>query len=201
MLQKIKNFFWALKRWNLKVVIDACILLDDKDLEKLKYLHYVFIPRAVLEQINRLAINVNAEDTSEMRGQQMAIKIQSLVLNKIRSKKWQIAGSTGTGLLQSIENKKIGEFGKAVVEQLEKLYKRKKEIWNGKRKKLELAPLQFDSKLILRDLIGSTDLRIIASCLNLKRKNKNVILITRDKTLVILAQALGINVKQSVNDL
>jgi rRNA-processing protein FCF1 len=201
MLQKIKNFFWALKRWNLKVVVDACILLDDKDLEKLKYLYHVFIPRAVLEQINRLAINANAEDTSEMRGQQMAIKIQSLVLNKIRSQKWQIAGSTGTGLLQSIENKKIGEFGKAVVEQLEKLYKRKKEIWNGKRKKLELAPLQFDSKLILRDLIGSTDLRIIASCLNLKRKNKNVILITRDKTLAILAQALGINVKQSVNDL
>lgn len=202
MLNKIKNFFWALKRWRLTVVIDACILLNKDDLLKLKYLRHVFIPRAVQEQISRMALPAetgNASDT--IKAQQLAAEVKSVMLKKIKSGKWKIVGSTGTGLLQSIENKKLSEFSDEIIQQLEKLYKKKKEIWDGKREKLELAPIKFDSQLILRDLIGSTDLRIIAACLSLKKIVPHFYLITRDKALIILAKTFEIDVKEKVKDL
>ncbi|MGB9609228.1 MAG: PIN domain-containing protein [Patescibacteria group bacterium] len=201
MINEIKNFLWALKRWKLRVVVDACILLNKDDLKKLKYLRHVFIPRAVQEQISRMVLQTDTDGTSEARGQQLAAEIESEMLEKIKKGKWKVIGSTGTGLLQSIENKKLGEFDQEIVKQLEKLYKRKKEIWNEKREKLELAPLKFDSQLILKDLIGSTDLRIIATCLNLKRTTPNFYLITRDKTLAILAKTFRIDVKERAKDL
>lgn len=201
MIHEIKNFFWGLKRWRLTVIIDACILLNKDDLTKLKYLRHIFIPRAVQEQINRMALATETDDVSDARARQLAAEIASVMLKKIKSGKWKIVGSTGTGLLQSIENKKLSEFNEEIIQQLEKMYKKKKEIWDGKREKLELGPIKFDSQLILKDLIGSTDLRIIATCLNLKRTAKNFYLITRDKALAILAKTFGINVKERIRDL
>lgn len=201
MLREIKNFFWALKRWRKKIVIDACVLLNKDDLEKLKYLHHVYIPRSVREQISRMAIQAREGVEVEIKDPQLVIEVELLMLEKIEKGKWKVIGSTGTGLLQSIENRKLGEFDEEVVKQLERLYKKKKEIWDGKREKLELAPIKFDSQLILKDLIGSTDLRIIAACLNLKRTAKNFYLITRDKALAILAKTFGLEVKEKVEDL
>lgn len=201
MFNEIKNFFWTLKRWRIKVVVDACILLNKDDLKKLKYLRYVFVPRAIQEQISRMALQVDTNDASEAKAQQLAAEVESMMSKKIKIKRWKIIGSAGTGLLQSIENKKLSEFSEETMKELEKIYKKKKKIWDGKREKLELAPLQFDSQLILKDLVGSTDLRIIASCLNLKKVEPHFYLVTRDKVLAILAKTFGIKVKEKIEDL
>lgn len=197
---KIKKIIWGVKKRNYQVVIDTCILLHPTDREWLEYLRHVFIPRAVHEQITRMAVGLEAENKL---AQNLAVAAESFVLNKIFTDRWKIIGSSGTGLLQSIENKKVSELDGPVVKKIEEIYQRKKDVWNGKRKQLELKPIKFNSELILKDLVGSTDLRIITACLNLKKNKPNqpVVLITHDRALGLLAQTFDIQVKEKVNSL
>jgi hypothetical protein len=194
MFKKIRNFFWALRKRKFRFVVDTCIFLNKDDLEKLQFLNKIYIPRAVQEQISRLASEINKE-------QEIAKKAEILISEKLSNGKWQIIGSTGTGLLQAIENKKISDLPQEMIKQLEKIYKKKKDVWDEKREKLKLEPLKFTPQLILKDLIGLNDLRILASCLNLKKINFDFYLITRDKTLSILANFFGINVIEKFDDL
>lgn len=67
-----------------------------------------------------------------------------------------------------------------------------------------MSPLVFDpDNLALRDLLGSTDLRILTACLNLQRQDGvgSFYLATRDKTILALAQELEIKTVQRIRDL
>lgn len=204
MLKKIRYFLWALPRRNKKVVIDTCVLLNRDDRERLKYLRQVLIPRAVQEQITRMAAAMEMKDVSTAKKLQDIVKVEELVLDKVVSKKWQIIGSSGTGLLQAIENKKLSELDDNLVSHIKGIFSKRKDVWNQKRGGLGLSPLVFDpDNLALRDLLGSTDLRILTACLNLQRQDGvgSFYLATRDKTILALAQELEIKTVQRIRDL
>lgn len=140
MLKKIRYFLWALPRRNKKVVIDTCVLLNRDDRERLKYLRQVLIPRAVQEQITRMAAAMEMKDVSTAKKLQDIVKVEELVLDKVVSKKWQIIGSSGTGLLQAIENKKLSELDDNLVSHIKGIFSKRKDVWNQKRGAWDCRP-------------------------------------------------------------
>jgi hypothetical protein len=204
MLKRIRYFLWALPRRNRKVVVDTCILLNRDDRERLKYLRQVLIPRAVQEQISRMAAAFEVDDANTAKKLQDIVKVEELVLGKVADRKWQIVGSSGTGLLQAIENKKLSELDDNLVSHIKSIFSKRKDVWNQKRGDLGLSPLVFNpDNLALRDLLGSTDLRILTACLNLQRQDGAgpFWLATRDKTVLALAKELEIRTVQRIKEL
>ncbi|MDD2646692.1 MAG: PIN domain-containing protein [Patescibacteria group bacterium] len=201
MFKKIRLYFWGLSRKKKNVVVDTCVLLSGQDRERLKYLKNIYIPRAVLEQVLRMGLQKEKEEDENMHYNIFFI-IQIIILQKILNRKWHVAGSSRSGLLQSIENKTLAEFDTNTAEQLRNIFRKNKREWNLKREKINLAPISDPHATALRDLIGTTDLRIIASCLSLKRtENDKIYLLTRDKSLSVLAQAMGIIVIKRAQDI
>ena len=202
MFKRLKYFFWALFRSHKKLVIDTCILLSGEDRRRLRYLRHVYIPRAVLEQVLRMGLEKEKEKPEYPGAVNIFFVITILVLEKLIQKKWYLAGSSKSGLLQSIENKTLAEFDANTAQQLQAIFRRRKREWNQKREKINLAPIVDPHTVALRDLIGKTDLRIIAACLSLKEKETDKsYLVTRDRSLTVLAQAMGIIVIKQVKDI
>jgi len=201
-VQKIKYYFWARTRPKVNLIIDTCILLSGEDRKRLRYLENIYIPRAVLEQVLRMGLEKEKEDPTHPTAKNIFFVITVLALEKLLKNKWHLAGSSKTGLLQSIENKTLAEFDANTAQQFQIIFRRRKREWNQKREKINLAPIIDPHNIVLRDLIGTTDLRIIAACLSLKEGLKNrTYLVTRDRFLTILAQAMGVTVIKQVKDI
>jgi len=199
---KIKYYFWARTRPKVNLIIDTCILLSGEDRKRLRYLENIYIPRAVLEQVLRMGLEKEKEDPTHPTAKNIFFVITVLALEKLLKNKWHLAGSSKTGLLQSIENKTLAEFDANTAQQFQIIFRRRKREWNQKREKINLAPIIDPHNIVLRDLIGTTDLRIIAACLSLKEGLKNrTYLVTRDRFLTILAQAMGVTVIKQVKDI
>ncbi len=183
----------------------------------------VIVPIAVYEQLLRragmLAGSGNKEDDfsgiSDIEqkiletGREEAKNVVNFIREMVRdNKNWWMGGSRGTGIVKALSNKRIRELGSSVQDKLNSLYTfRKRAEEDGlidsrligeipeMLKKIDAEKISETlGNIKLKDVLGSTDIRILATCVNLKRKHiSNLVLVTRDKSVLIIAQALGID--------
>lgn len=176
------------------LVLDTCVLLDEVSRQKLEELH-AFIPRAVIEELYRIVkSNHEAPFSEEIRIE--AQKAIHTCQKMIKKRQWDMSGSNGSGIVQSLQNKRMSELGDEVIHNVQRLLPWwKVENINQKReqllKKEPINPEQIDM-ILLEDFLGATDLRILATAIKLSEDGYHVFLVTYDRILAAISEGLGI---------
>ena len=214
------KFFKALRRWirghveariwahrhrefnrEFNVVVDTCVLFTGEELERLRFFK-VWLPYAVWEEVRKQAKIIASggeEDENKStpkrelsvsdRKKEATAKITAPLMRKLVIKgKWSIFGSAGTGMVGKLMRVCISNLDTYCKTELDYLYRwRRKELdWNWN----------------LEDLVGTSDIRVLATALQLMNEGiPNVVLLTKDKTLILVAKSYDIRVEDKVSEI
>ena len=218
------KFFKALRRWirghveariwahkhrelnrEFNIVVDTCTLLSGEERAILRYFK-VWLPYAVWQEIRRQArviasggaeeVEVDENSTTPKRDlsvsdrkKEATAKITAPLMRKLVIKgKWSIFGSAGTGMVGKLMRVCISNLDTYCKTELDYLYRwRRKELdWNWN----------------LEDLVGTSDIRVLATALQLMNEGiPNVVLLTKDKTLTLVAKSYDIRVEDKVSEI
>ncbi|MCK4968384.1 MAG: hypothetical protein KAS12_04980 [Candidatus Aenigmarchaeota archaeon] len=226
-LNFIKRVFvllkWAYRRRNTSVILDACAVYDlahKKDrsyvlLQALTFLRRksILLPGAICQQVKR-----KSEKNDDISKSELFNDGQTLIEEIISKKKGIKVGSQKTGLVNCLGHKSIGSLNlsKEDLSFCRREYKKQVKKILARLKQGTEIDFNFDVDLdddflnpTLKRLLGTTDLRVIASALVLqqadkkckRRQNHEYIIITRDRMLAIVAQALGVKTIKKILDL
>lgn len=156
----------------------------------------LWLPYAVWQQIKRMAERVE-ETVGEDRvsnteripvftnGDRAAKEVEPIMREMVAGGKWKIAGSAGTGIVKGLSGEKLSNLRPDTRRDLGSLFRRRRK------------QVDFD-KTTLNQLVGITDLRILATCLSLRKEFPNITLITGDKTLGLIAKDKDLRVIETV---
>lgn len=228
MINKMKRFFrnckywiwskkhqdWAQEHQKLNIVVDACLLLTEEDveIEKLVSLKNVFIPLAIWEQIRRMNSFLKKEIKAEKlefcelktadysENQILLIRVQraQLLINDMyQKKKWEFIGSSGTGIVGILQRTKISELDIDTQDRIMSIVEWRLE---NSDKYEEYKEIDRDSNL--GKLLGLTDLRVIASAIVFQsKKNKRTLLVSGDKIMVLVAKSQNVKALKSLDEI
>lgn len=175
------------------VVIDTSSLFSEDVKGELMNLEKVFIPLAVFEEIHRMACVNGNEDSNELSKEEVSIAasfLNEMLLNK--KNKWDIIGSRGTGIVGELRKTRIIDLNEESQHQIWRTFKTRTRFLDNRSKNL-------NPYSTLYDLLGMTDLRVIASARNLQKQGKqSVVLITKDKIMLIIAKEYGLGALESL---
>jgi len=200
----IEARIWAQKHRELNrefnIVVDTCVLLAGEQRKILRYFK-VWLPLAVWQEIRKQAKKIalgGEEDENKLSLEQKspvsdsgsekekAAKITAPLMRKLVIKgKWIIFGSAGTGMVGRLMRIPISNLNTDCKTELDHLWRRRRKVldWNQN----------------LEELVGTSDLRVLATALQLRDENiPNIILLTKDKTLTLVAKSYGVRVESEI---
>ena len=172
-LKRVKLFFWARRRRNLCLVVDTNFLLRKENWEKLARLK-VCIPVAVWQEINLLYQGRMSKKGEEILRK---TKLKERIEEMIKKKKWVLISSAGTGIVKMLEEIKIKDLDIDLTQ----------------------IKIKFRKNTTLKKLLGVNDIRVLAAIISLK--NPNCYLLSYDKLLILVAEALKIKGIDDLNKL
>ena len=201
--KSIEARIWAQKHRELNrkfnIVVDTCVLLAGEARAILRYFK-VWLPLAVWQEIRRQAKIIASgeeEDDSEQKlpvpdsnsEKETAAKITAPLMRRLVIKrKWSIFGSAGTGMVGRLMRVCISNLDIDCKAELESLCRRRRKAldWNQN----------------LEELVGTSDLRVLATALQLTNEGiPNVVLLTKDKILTLVAKSYHIRVISEIAQL
>lgn len=174
---------------NTKVVIDTSGFLNEQAQKELGILLRLnlYIPTGVYQQINRMVMAraANGPTLENLR------KTQEIIRKMVEKGKWRLLSSRGSRIVPGLR--------KIEISHLDSEFQGK--IWTLVKKRISNVRYQgFNDFTTLEDLLGVTDLRVIAGALYLQQQKgnkKEIILFTKDKMMSIVAVSQGVSVKDT----
>ena len=207
----IKRFYykiWALKYKQIHIVVDTCALLSSREIERLACLKNIWVPRSVWQQIGRMVnpelVCVEEPDKEDClvsktplkseilikKTKEAAQRAEVIMTQMLNKHHWKIISSRGTGIVGWISRRKVDDLDPEIKKELKALLKKRSQ--------------KFDPEISLGDLVGSTDLRILAAAIFLLRRKKienKLVVISEDRILSLISRNQGIKVLRSTKDL
>lgn len=197
-IRSLSIWFWARKKRQtlnkIAIVVDTSSLLDNREFARLLYVHEVFIPKPAWVQMRRLGTRgpMQTADTEERAYVQKRAGNTTKRMRKMigGTKGWDIIYSSGTGLVKKIGQRTLKTLRSPAKQALMSILKGRYQ-W-------------VDFKTItLLDFFGSTDIRVLAAAYHLQeqKKDRTITLLTKDKTMLLVAKDLGLQSVLRLQDL
>ena len=207
-IQRFYYRIWALRYNQINFVVDTCAFLSSREMDRLVCLKNIWVPRSVWQQIGRMinpaSASVDESDEEDYlvlktpqkseilvnKTKEAAQRAEAIMRKKLTLRQWKIISSRGTGIVGWLSHRKINELDPEIKKQLQTLLKKRSQ--------------KFDIEMTLGDLVGSTDLRILAVAIFLLRRKKmenKLIVISEDRILSLIARNQGLKVLRTTADL